>query len=253
MKKILFTLLLCACAFAASAQEVEFTADRPGASTGPSTVGQNVLQLEQGVQYDGDGGAGVFTFSNTLLRYGLFDGMELRLGGDGFIYKADGAAKFKPAFSGLSVGTKIKCFEGRGAIPAVSVLADFAITDTASEGFGVENFAPSLYLLFENPVNDWFSIGYNVGAEWDGSHPAPTTFVALCLGFSLTDRLGCFAESYNYFSKFGNLYCADLGLNYMVGERVQLDLAANLDLRNPAQAWAVSFGVAWQINNPKTK
>ena len=60
-------------------------------------------------------------------------------------------------------------------------------------------------------------------------------------------------ESYNYFNKLGNIYAADFGLNYMVGERVQLDLAANLDLCHPAQAWAVSFGVAWQINNPKSK
>lgn len=252
MKRLFYTLILSMGALVATAQDVEFTADRPGASTGPSTVGHKVIQLEQGVQYEGDGGAGVFTFSNTLLRYGLFDGMELRLGGDGFIYKPEGASKFKPAFSGLSIGTKIRCFEGKGAIPAVSVLADFAIPSTASEGFNTEHFAPSLYLLFENPVNDWFSIGYNVGAEWDGSLPAPTTFVALCLGFSATERLGCFVESYNYFNKLGNVYAVDFGLNYMVGKRVQLDLAANLDLCNPAQAWAVSFGVAWQINNPKT-
>ena len=253
MKKLFYSLIFSMGALVATAQDVEFTADRPGASTGPATVGHKVIQLEQGVQYDGDGGAGVFTFSNTLLRYGLFDGMELRLGGDGFIYKPEGAAKFKPAFSGLSIGTKIRCYEGNGAIPAVSVLADFAIPATASVGFNTEHLAPSLYLLFENPVNDWFSIGYNVGAEWDGSLPSPTAFVALCLGFSATERLGCFVESYNYFNKLGNVYAVDFGLNYMVGKRVQLDLAANLDLCNPAQAWAVSFGVAWQINHPKTK
>lgn len=51
------------------AQEgVEFTADRPGASTGPSVLGHGVVQLEQGLQYEGD--------------YGLFPAMELRLGGD---------------------------------------------------------------------------------------------------------------------------------------------------------------------------
>lgn len=130
-------------------------------------------------------------------------------------------------------------------------MADFAIPGTASDGFETEHFAPSLYLLFENPVNDWLSIGYNVGAEWDGSYPAPTTFVALCLGFTLGERLGCFAESYNYFGKLGNAYCVDFGLNYMVGERVQLDVAANLDVCAPKQCWAVSFGVAWQINNPR--
>ena len=51
--------------FGVAAQETEFTADRPGASTGPSVVGHKVIQLEQGVQYDGDGGKGQFTFSST--------------------------------------------------------------------------------------------------------------------------------------------------------------------------------------------
>ena len=234
-------------ALTAQAQEdVEFTADRPGASTGPSVVAHKVIQLEQGIQYDGDGGAGIFTFSNTLLRYGLFPNMELRLGGDGFLYNEDNS--FKPAFSGLSLGTKIKCFDGAGAVPAVSVLADFAVPYTASTGFNVDHLAPSLYLLFENPVNDWFSIGYNVGAEWDGTFPAPTAFAALCFGFSATERLGCFVESYNYFNKLGNIYAMDFGLNWMVGRKVQLDLAANLDLCNPAQCWSISCGVAWQIN-----
>ena len=230
-----------------SAQEqASFTADRPGASTGPVTVARGVVQLEQGIQYDGDGGYGSFTFSNTLLRYGLFERMELRIGGDALIHHE--SQRWQAAFAGLSVGTKIGCFEGRGAIPAVSVLADFAIPGTASLGFETEHFAPSLYLLFENEVCDWMSVGYNVGAEWDGSQPAPQTFVAICLGFAPTERLGCFAESYNYFSRWGNSYCIDFGLNYMVGRKLQLDIAANLDLLSPGKCWAVSFGVAWQIN-----
>jgi hypothetical protein len=251
MKKIFLTILMCCvCAGAwAQQEEAEFTADRPGASTGPSVVGHHVVQLEQGLQYDGDGGYGTFTFSNTLLRYGLFPNMELRLGGDGFMYMCDGGDRaWTAAFSGLSIGTKIKCFEGQGAIPAVSVLADFSVPHTASKGFSVEHLAPSLYLLFENPICDWLSIGYNLGAEWDGTLPGATTFAALCLGFSATERLGCFVESYNYFNKLGNAYCMDFGLNWMAGRKVQLDISANINLRNPAQCWAVSCGVAWQIN-----
>ena len=250
MKKLFLTLaFIMGCAGAFAQEEVEFTADRPGASTGPAVVGQGVIQLEQGMQYDGDGGAGTFTFSNTLLRYGLFPGMELRLGGDAFLYQESGLTQgIKAAFSGLSLGTKIKCFDGQGAIPAVSVLADFSIPATASKGFSVDHLAPSLYLLFENPLNDKFSLGYNVGAEWDGTFPQPTAFVALCLGYSATDRLGCFIESYNYFGSLGNVYAMDFGLNWMAGKKVQLDLAANMDLTNPAQSWAISFGVAWQIN-----
>ena len=246
MKRIILTVILLFSFAGVFAQEVEFTADRPGASTGPSTVAKGVIQLEQGVQYDGDGEKGSFTFSNTLLRYGLFNGVELRLAGDGFIYN-DGS-KWRPAFSGVSIGTKVRCYEGEGAVPAVSVLADFSIPATGTKGFVVENLAPSLYLLFENPLNERLSLGYNVGAEWDGSSPSPQAFAALCLGCSVTEELGCFVESYNYFGKAGNQFCADFGFNYMVARKVQLDVAANLDLCDPAHCWAVSFGVAWQIN-----
>ena len=155
-------LLLC-CVEVIGQDYAEFTADRPGASTGPAVVGHRVVQLEQGIQYDGDGGAGTITFSNTLLRYGLFPHMEIRVSGDGFLYRPEDASTGnKAAFSGLGLGAKISCFEGRGAIPAVSVLADFSIPSTASKGFDVEHLAPSLYLFFENPVNDWFIVGYNV-------------------------------------------------------------------------------------------
>ena len=250
MKK-LFVLLLCvAGAFSAQAQEYPvFTVDRPTASAAAAVVGHKVIQLEQGIQYSGDGGAGTFTFSNTLFRYGLFPNMELRLGGDAFLYQEAGVSKgLKPAFSGLGLGTKVKCFDRDGAIPAVAVLADLAIPYTASKGFNADHLAPSLYLLFDNPVNDWFSIGYNIGAEWDGTLPQPTAFAALCLGFNATESLGCFVESYNYFGSLDNMYAMAFGLSWKAGRKVMLDLAANMDLMNPAQCWSVCCGVAWQIN-----
>ena len=51
MKRIILTLLVIFSFAGVFAQEVEFTADRPGASTGPSTVAKGVIQWEQGVQY----------------------------------------------------------------------------------------------------------------------------------------------------------------------------------------------------------
>lgn len=246
MNRHLILLLLLLNVTFAFAQEAEFTADRPGASTGPGIVAKGVVQWEQGVQYDGDGAKGSFTFSNTLLRYGLFEGVELRLCGDALLY--DKAGSWSAAFSGAGIGAKIRCFEGKGAIPAISVLADFAVPCTGTSGFTAENFAPSLYLLFENSLSDRLALGYNAGAEWDGSAPSPATFLALCLECSITERIGCFVESYSYLSKAGNQYCADWGLSCMLGRKVQADVAASLDLRDPRHCWAVSLGVAWQIN-----
>ena len=44
---------------------------------------------------------------------------------------------------------------------------------------------------------------------------------------------------------------ASTGPGVVARKVVQLDLAANLDVRNPKQCWSFSCGVAWQINNPK--
>lgn len=243
---LLFAVLALATVIGVRAQEVEFTADRPGASTGPATVAAGVLQWEQGVQYDFYDGLGEFTFSNTLFRLGISDHFELRLGGDALVhYSGD---KWIPAFSGINLGTKINCFEGKGAIPEIAVMANLAFSQLGSEGYVPEHLTPSLHLLFENSLTDKLSLGYNLGVEWDGINPAATTFIAVGLSYELTDGLGCFAESYNYFSKFDNAYMADFGFSYMVARRFQLDLAANIDVCRPSQMWAVSFGFAWQLN-----
>lgn len=244
MKKVLTAMLLVLGVLSAQAQETaEFTADRPGASTGPSVVGQGVVQLEQGIQYDKADLGKTFTFSNTLFRYGLFPNMELRVGGD--FFKESGASA---AFSGLSAGTKIKCFDDEGVVPAVSVLAEFAVPGTASSGYKTENLAPSLYLLFENPLNDRLSLGYNLGAEWDGSEPEAVTFVAVCLGCNVAENLGCFVEGYGRFGADDNAYAMDFGFNWMAGRKLQMDVAADINLKNPSKFWSVSCGLAWQIN-----
>ena len=62
MKRLLMLLVAALVAWPTFAQ---FTADRPGASTGPSVVNRGVFQWEQGMQYDGDGyegQSGVFQF-----------------------------------------------------------------------------------------------------------------------------------------------------------------------------------------------
>ena len=60
-----------------SAAADDIVPDRPSAGTSASTVGDGVLQIETGLQSDVGNGT---TFSlPTLLRYGIGDGLELRL------------------------------------------------------------------------------------------------------------------------------------------------------------------------------
>ena len=251
MKKFIafFSISLLPLFLFANNEEVSFSTDRPTVTASSSLVERNSFQWEQGFRYDNNGNRGQFTFSNTLLRYGLFDRMELRLSGDAYLYKESGV--FHTEFTGISVGTKISCFEGKGAIPAISLLANLAIPNTGTNGVSSEHLAPSLYLLFDNPIGERFNLGYNIGASWDGTQPIPTSLVTLCLGYKLTDNLGSFIESYNTFSPSGNSYGIDLGFTYMLAQKLQLDIAGNFDLCHPSSSWGACLGIAWNFNLKK--
>lgn len=222
--------------------ELVISADRPGMSTGTDVMPQGKIQWETGVGYESEGGAATYTLNNTLLRYGLVDWAEIRVGMD-LLHEGS-----TTGLSALNVGTKISLGENRGWIPAVSLLANLQCPRIGSSAFTPSHLATQLYVLFQNQVASWFNVGYSLGAEWDGTLAEPSTFAAVCLGFSITESFGCFVESYNYFHSLGNTYAIDLGVNWVVTRNLQLDLAANLDLQNPSNYLMISGGVAWLIN-----
>lgn len=218
----------------------------PGPATTTEVLERGVLLLEQGLQYDFATTIDSYTFSNTVLRYGITDGVEVRAEGDLFV--ADGDLYF----SGLTLGSKIALHEGEGLVPSVSLLGYLLLPGTASDEFDVDHIAPSLYLLMQHRINDWLTVGYNVGAEWDGVSPRPTAFLSLYGEATLSDRLECFVESFNnLWNPVENIYGADFGLSYMAHERVQLDLTMGLDLRRPTDSWLLNLVAAWRIIQPE--
>jgi len=251
LKKKIIALLLMAMPFGLSAQEAVddgvISADRPGISTGTDVMPQGRWQWEQGFSYEADKTSGStihkVNFSNTLLRFGLSRNAELRLQVDGLYMKDDWES-----ITGLCpivVGSKIKVHESQNAIPNVALLANLVIPCGKRE-FRADNIAPQLYALFSNDLNDQLNLSYNVGLEWDGEDAAPTTFVALCLGYSPTDNVGVFAEGYGYMHKHTSAqWYMDGGVNWIVTPRVQLDLSGGVLLSHFGKDLFVAVGVSW--------
>lgn len=239
---LLAAFLLVITMAAAQTDGLVISADRPGMSTGTDVMPKGKVQWETGVGYESEGGAATYTLNNTLVRFGLVDWAELRVGMD--LLHGNGTT----GLSALNIGTKIAMVENKGWVPAISLLSNLQCPRIGSSAFTPSHLAPQLYVLFQNQVTSWFNVGYNVGAEWDGTLAEPSTFAAVCLGFSITESLGCFVESYNYFHSLGNTYAMDLGLNWVVTRNLQLDLAANLNLQNTGNYLMISGGVAWLIN-----
>ena len=258
MKKISLLLLFTIAAVCLHAQDVEnaeplsVAADRPGMATGVGVLPFKTVQWETGVQWDYTDKMHSLTLPTTMLRIGVTSFAELRLQYDGTLAQGNTLEdKWTYGVEPITLGTKIKIFDGWKAVPKVSFLANICLPAT-KEQYETSYVAPSIYLLFENDVTDWLNLCYNVGLEWNGVDATPSTFVALCLSFAMGEQWGAFVESYNYFTRLSTgteaEWNLDAGFTYMPHRRVQLDVYASINCQAPVMYSNVGVGVAWLIN-----
>lgn len=250
MKKriLFFTLLLIAGICKAQEEELVIPPDRPGNTWGAEVMHLHKVSWENGFSFERDAEQRTITLTSTIVRYGIFENVELRVGTDILLQERQDPVYKTIGFSPVTVGTKIKCYESESWLPSVGVLAQLQSPHLGSTELLPSHLAPSLYLLFENSITDWFYVCYNAGAEWDGETATPTTFLSLCLGFDIKDDLGTFVETYNYLHPDGNQYLTEFGLYFQPSPRVQLDFSADLDFQNLRDYFSIGFGVSWMIN-----
>lgn len=246
--RLLFALLLLAGICQAQEELPSVVPDRPGCVWGAEVMPHHKIGWDNGFAYESAAdGARTITLNSTIIRYGLFENMELRVGTDFQLYDND-AAKLAFGIAPLSVGTKIKLYEGSGIIPSVGILAELKSPHVGSKDLLPSHIAPSIYALVEHSIGERFWLCYNAGLEWGGETASPTTFLALGLGYNITESLGVFAETNNYLHRDGNQYMTEFGLTWLVSRRVQLDIEADLDLQNLGKYYSIGCGVSWLIN-----
>ena len=226
------------------------SADLSGNTWGTDVTPLHKLSWDNGFGFESENnGPHTATLNTTIVRYGLFENVELRVG-TSFLMWNEGQAP-EPSFGldPLTIGTKLKVYDGTEILPSIGVLAEFQSPHLGSKELLPSHLAPSLFLIFENEINDWFDICYNAGAAWDGESATPTTFLSLCLNFGITERLGSYVESFNYLQPDeGNQFMTGLGLTWLASRRLQLYLSTDLDIQRLGKYYSINGGLAWLIN-----
>ena len=251
MKKalLLFAILLAATFCHAQEEDFSFPTDRPGNVWGTEVLPFHKISWENGFSLErGTEGERTLALPSTIVRYGIFENVELRVSTDFLLLEEPPYQTKLMGISPLTLGTKIHCYDGNGIIPSVGVLAQVQSPHVGSADFLPDHLAPAMYLIFENDINDWFAICYNVGSEWDGVTATPTTFLGLNLGFCITDDLGTYVETFNYLHPDGNQYLTEIGFTYTPMPRLQLDIEADFDVQQIKDYFRVGCGIAWRIN-----
>ena len=104
--------------------------DRPDATESPQTVGQGFLQFETGAFFTRDEDNGLTTeattFNTMLIRYGIFDNFELRVGWNFTETQFEINGMENPnVLSGLDpllLGAKVGITEENGLIPTIGLI-----------------------------------------------------------------------------------------------------------------------------------
>ena len=257
---ILFALLI---AINGSAQdEIQkkdygiISTDRPDQTEASNLVPKKFLQIETGVFYEtlevNSFKNEVTTFNTTLLRYGLLDNLELRLGFDFTEISSEFNGRILnnklSGFSPLLVGVKIGVSEEKGMLPEIAFIGHINIPSFASTDFKTKSTSTDFRVSLSHTLSEKSSLGYNIGMAWDGDITTAYYIYTLSYGYSISDKIGTYFELYGDMpedSSFNHLW--DAGLTYLLSDNVQLDISGGTGITKNIQELLVSAGISIRI------
>lgn len=265
IRKICLTGFLAATAFSGLAQDQENTGslitDRPDATEAPNTVGAGFLQFETGAFYtedqDGDFTTKATTFNTMLIRYGILDNLELRVGWNFTETQFEFQGMENPnVLSGLDpllFGVKVGIAQEEGWKPQIGLIGHIFLPFTAATDYRPETTAVDFRFAFAHTLSDRASLSYNIGAQWGDDSPEAAYVYTIAYGYAITESFGCYAELYGDLPEdSGPNHLWDAGLTYLVSPNLQLDATVGSGIRSD-QKLLLSAGISYRINTNKSK
>lgn len=251
----LFLLLNTSTLLNAQEKESIIETDRPDMTEASSTVPKGFLQIETGAFYETFKQNQVktqsFTYNTTLLRYGIFNTFELRLGWDiQEITTTVNGKKLNPNLSGLNpmlLGMKAYITEEKGWIPEISLIGHIHLPFTASKDFKPETTSVDFRFSCSHSLSKSSSLGYNFGIAWEDDATEASYIYTLAYGHSISEKFGFFAEIYGDLpedNKANHLW--DAGITYLVSNDFQLDMSFGTSITE-GQDFFISAGASFRL------
>jgi hypothetical protein len=226
--------------------------DRPDATESAFTVPMGSFQIETGIVYEstelGNNYQDKFSSLNiatTLLRYGLWNNIELRFGTmytiltDEFGMPGNEETQTFSGINRILLSAKFHVHGEKGILPEASLIANVRFP---TGDFGNEN-RYALFLAASHTLSDVFGLGYNIGtAKEEGDW---MFIYSLALGAGVSNKVGVFAEVFGNFTQENQWF--DTGLTYLINNDLQLDASVGFGLDTHFPDWFVNGGVSIRI------
>jgi len=236
----------------------EMITDRPDATESPNVVPTGYAQIEAGwnhVEFEQDGVELTSdAFPSTLVRIGLHELVELRVGFDGYLRQDQPSAGSVSGFGNSSIGAKFSLATEKRTEAAV--IAQLNLESGDPDVRALRN-DPAVIFTFANTLTERLSLGYNIGVRWttvEDTTGDEDTLSALAWTIALgIDGKGRWAYFTEFFGATGlsehgspaNLF--DGGVTYLLRPNLQLDLAVGVGLSSAAPDWITTLGISYRF------
>lgn len=234
----------------------ELITDRPDQTESSAVLPKGFLQVETGAFFETVKADGIETesktFNTTLLRYGLLENLELRLGFD-FMEQTRSIygkklADVSSGFSPLLFGAKVSITEENGILPEIGLLGHLSLPFSASKDYKPENTGVDFRFAFSHTLNDRSGISYNLGAAWGNDTHEASYVYTIAYDTGITDKLGVFIELYGDLpekNKANHLW--DMGFTYLIKDNIQFDISGGTGISRNIQDVMLSGGISFRL------
>lgn len=247
MKKLLFLFCVLRCATIQAQTTDPIQADRPDQTETPSIVPKGMFQIETGFTFQkNDEISNSNSLPTVLWKYGVNENFELRLITEFISEKINGEKN--SGFTPVLIGLKIKLCEEKGIIPKTSFIGHIGLPNAASSRYKTDFIAPEFRFTMQHTLSDKLSLGYNLGCEWDGMTPETTFVYTLTTGYSINNKIGCYAELFGFAPQHESAnHNFDAGLTYLINNNFMVDLSSGIGITDNAPEHYVAFGFSFRI------
>ncbi len=248
MKSLKYTFILSLIFFAFNnqAHSQDLVTDRPDQTESSVTVPLGKLQIESGMLFSSFGKS-PFKIKSTLLpttlfRYGITNGIELRIVNQFKRIKENGDSYH--GINDIEIGTKFQILKKEGINTEIAFLSHLIIP-SGSDQFRSNSYGSVNKLAISHSLNDNIGLGYNVGYNYFGDGNGDFTY-SLALGIGLSDVIAIFFEPYGEIIEFKDLKANfDTGITYLLKNNFQLDLSFGFGLNHTMRFMGAGF--SWII------
>jgi hypothetical protein len=240
MKKALFLFLLfLPYQILAQKEEPVINTDRPGFSDAARTVPKGYFQMENGFLFQTEtvsefGKRQYINFNSSLLKYGITDGLELRLNQSIlaerlFENNQPTELGWQNGLAPLVVGIKVNLFEEDGILPEMALVSEYTFAKSAGYFKNNEGAFRFNLISLHHLTNDWI-LTYNVGVNRDLGSAINTLTYTLKTAYSV-NKVSPYFEIYGSRSRLTTpLNYMNGGFSYLFSNLFQVDLHAGLDI-----------------------